>query len=213
MPLVVELRSVSKHYGPRRALDGVTLSFEEGEAVAFLGPNGAGKSTLLKIVAAQITPTSGEVSVLGSDTVRQPELVKRNVGLVGHRSFMYDELTVEENLEFYGGFFDASSEDYERVIEMTALGRWRDVKAGHLSYGLRKRSDIARALLSQPKVLVLDELFSGIDQDTADSLVKHLEARRGQTILVSSHSLERGRELCGRGVYLRAGVVEREVEL
>ena len=213
MPPVVELRSVSKHYGPRRALDGVTLSFEEGEAVAFLGPNGAGKSTLLKMVAAQITPTSGEVSVLGSDTVRQPELVKRNVGLVGHRSFMYDELTVEENLEFYGGFFDASSEDYERVIGMTALGRWRDVKAGHLSYGLRKRSDIARALLSQPKVLVLDELFSGIDQDTADSLVKHLEARRGQTILVSSHSLERVRELCGRGVYLRAGVVEKEVEL
>ncbi len=94
MPPVVELRSASKYYGPRRALDGVTLSFEEGEAVAFLGPNGAGKSTLLKIVAAQITPTSGEVSVLGSDTVRQPELVKRNVGLVGHRSFMYDELTV-----------------------------------------------------------------------------------------------------------------------
>ncbi len=213
MPAVVELRNVSKHYGPRRALDGVTLSFEEGEAVAFLGPNGAGKSTLLKMVAAQLTPTSGEISVLGSDTVRQPELVKRNVGLVGHRSFMYDELTVEENLEFYGGFFDASSEDYERVIEMTALERWRDVKAGHLSYGLRKRSDIARALLSQPKVLVLDELFSGIDQDTADSLVKHLEARRGQTILVSSHSLERVRELCGRGVYLRAGVVEKEVEL
>jgi ABC-type multidrug transport system ATPase subunit len=168
---------------------------------------------LLKIVAAQITPTSGEVSVLGSDTVRQPELVKRNVGLVGHRSFMYDELTVDENLAFYGSFFDASSEDHERVIEMTALERWRDVKAGHLSYGLRKRSDIARALLSQPKVLVLDELFSGIDQDTADSLVKHLEARRGQTILVSSHSLERVRELCGRGVYLRAGVVEKEVEL
>jgi ABC-type multidrug transport system ATPase subunit len=213
MPPVVELRSVSKHYGPRRALDGVTLSFEEGEAVAFLGPNGAGKSTLLKIVAAQITPTSGEVSVLGSDTVRQPELVKRNVGLVGHRSFMYDELTVEENLKFYGDFFDASSEDYERVVEMTALERWRDVKAGHLSYGLRKRSDIARALLSRPKVLVLDELFSGIDQDTADGLVKHLEARRGQTLLVSSHSLKRVRELCGRGVYLRAGVVEREVEL
>ena len=213
MPPVVELRNVSKHYGPRMALDGVTLSFEEGEAVAFLGPNGAGKSTLLKIVAAQITPTSGEVSVMGSDTVRQPELVKRNVGLVGHRSFMYDELTVEENLEFYGGFFDASSEDYERVIEMTALERWRGVKAGHLSYGLRKRSDIARALLSQPKVLVLDELFSGIDQDTADGLVKHLEARRGQTLLVSSHSLERVRKLCRRGVYLRAGAVEKEVEL
>ena len=213
MPASVELYNVSKQYGPRRALDGVTLSFDEGEAVAFLGPNGAGKSTLLKIVAAQITPTGGEARVLGSDTVRQPELVKRDVGLVGHRSFMYDELTVEENLEFYGAFFGASHEDYERVIEMTALERWRDVKAGHLSFGLRKRSDIARALLSRPKVLVLDELFSGIDQDTSDGLVRHLEARRSQTLLVSSHSLERVRELCGRGVYLRAGVVEREVDL
>jgi len=151
--------------------------------------------------------------VLGSDTVRQPELVKRDVGLVGHRSFMYDELTVEENLEFYGGFFGASPEDYERVIETTALERWRDVKAGHLSYGLRKRSDIARALLSRPRVLVLDELFSGIDEDTSDGLVRYLEARSGQTLLVSSHSLERVRSLCGRGVYLRAGIVEREVDL
>ena len=213
MPGAVELRDVSKHYGPRRALDGVTLSFDEGEAVAFLGPNGAGKSTLLKIVAAQITPTGGEVTVLGSDVVRQPEAVKREVGLVGHRSFMYDELTVQENLEFYGGFFDASPEDYERVIETTSLERWRDVKAGHLSYGLRKRSDIARALLSRPRVLVLDELFSGIDKDTSVGLVRHLEARSGQTLLVSSHSLERVRELCVRGVYLRSGVVEREVEL
>ena len=213
MPAAVELRDVSKHYGPRRALDGVTLSFDEGEAVAFLGPNGAGKSTLLKIVAAQITPTGGEVTVLGSDVVRQPEAVKREVGLVGHRSFMYDELTVQENLEFYGGFFDASPEDYERVIETTSLERWRDVKAGHLSYGLRKRSDIARALLSRPRVLVLDELFSGIDKDTSVGLVRHLEARSGQTLLVSSHSLERVRELCVRGVYLRSGVVEREVEL
>lgn len=209
----VELSDVSKHFGPIRALDGVTLSFDEGEAVAFLGPNGAGKSTLLKIVAAQIMPTSGEAKVLGFDTASQPELVKRNVGLVGHGSFMYDELTVEENLKFYGGFFDSSPEDHERVIETTALERWRDVKAGHLSFGLRKRSDIARALLSKPKVLVLDELFSGLDQDAADGLVKHLKARRGQTLLVSSHSLERVRMLCERGVYIRAGVVEKDVGL
>ncbi len=209
----VELSEVSKHFGPIKALDGVTLSFDEGEAVAFLGPNGAGKSTLLKIVAAQIMPTSGEAKVLGFDTVRQPELVKRNVGLVGHGSFMYDELTVEENLKFYGGFFDVSPEDYERVLETTALKRWRDIKASHLSYGLRKRSDIARALLSKPKVLVLDELFSGLDQDAVDGLVKHLKVRRGQTLLVSSHSLERVRKLCERGVYLRAGVVEKDVEI
>lgn len=213
MSQAVQLQGVTKNYGLLPALRSIDLEVSLGESVAFLGPNGAGKSTLLKIVAGQISPSSGLVRVMGCDVQKNPEEVKSLVGLVGHRSFMYDELTVDENLEFYGGFFDASSEDYERVIEMTALGRWRDVKAGHLSYGLRKRSDIARALLSQPKVLVLDELFSGIDQDTAESLVKHLKARRGQTLLVSSHSLERVTELCGRGVYLRAGIVEKEVEL
>lgn len=213
MPSVVELRNVAKHYGPIRALDGVTLSFDKGEAVVFFGPNGAGKSTLLKIVAAQITPTSGEAKVLGFNTVQQPELVKRNVGLVGHRSFMYDELTVEENLWFYGGFFNVTLEDLERVVEMTNLQRWRNVKVGHLSHGLRKRSDIARALLSDPAVLVLDELFSGLDQDSADSIVKHLKEHRGQTLLVSSHSLERVRQLCDKGVYIRAGRVEKEVDL
>jgi len=213
MPSVVELSNVAKHYGPIRALDGVTLSFDKGEAVVFLGPNGAGKSTLLKIVAAQITPTAGEAKVLGFDTAQQPEHVKRNVGFVGHRSFMYDELTVEENLWFYGGFFDATHEDLERVIEMTKLQRWRNVKVSHLSYGLRKRSDIARALLSDPKVLVLDELFSGLDQESAESLVKHLKGHRGQALLVSSHSLERVRQLCDRGVYIKAGRVEKEVDL
>lgn len=209
----VELSAISKHFGPIRALNGVTLSFEEGEAVAFLGPNGAGKSTLLKIVAAQIMPTSGEAKVLGFDTISQPEFVKRNVGFVGHGSFMYDELTVAENLKFYGSFFNASPEDHDKVIETTSLERWRDVKAGHLSFGLRKRSDIARALLSNPKVLVLDELFSGLDQDASDGLVKYLKTRRGQTLLVSSHSLERVKKLCERGVYIRAGTVEKDVGL
>jgi heme exporter protein A len=208
----IELNKVSKHFGSTRALDGVTMSFDEGEAVAFLGPNGAGKSTLLKIVAAQIMPTSGEVKVLGFDTAGQPELVKRNVGLVGHGSFMYDELTVEENLKFYGSFFNASPEDHNRVIETTGLERWRDVKAGHLSFGLRKRSDIARAMLGNPKVLVLDELFSGLDQNAAHSLVEHLKARRGHILLVSSHSLDQVRKLCERGIYIRAGVVEKDVE-
>ena len=213
MPPVVELLNVSKHYGAVRALDGVTIDFEAGEAIAFLGPNGAGKSTLLKIVAAQITPTGGEARVMGFDTRTQPDQVKLHVGLVGHRSFMYDELTVEENLEFYGGFFGASAEDHERVIEATNLGRWRGVKAGHLSYGLRKRSDIARALLGEPKVLVLDELFSGIDQESSEGLVKHLGEHRGQTLLVSSHSPERVRRLCDKGIYVRAGRIEREVDL
>jgi ABC-type multidrug transport system ATPase subunit len=213
MPPAVELLNVSKSFGAIKALREVTLELEEGEAVAFLGPNGAGKSTLLKIVATQLSPTAGTVKVLGSDVSKEPEAVKRSVGMVGHGSFLYDELTVEENLEFYGGFFDATHDDLDRVLETTDLKRWRMVKAGHLSFGLRKRSDIARALLGSPKVLVLDELFSGLDREASDSLVGHLKGAREQTLLVSSHSLERLRELCDRGIYLRGGRIERDVEL
>jgi ABC-type multidrug transport system ATPase subunit len=209
----VELRNVNKSFGTIRALDDVSLKIEQGETVAFLGPNGAGKSTILKIISAQLNPTSGDVRVFGFDVSKSPEMVKRNVGVVGHRSFLYDELTVQENLEFYGGFFKTTPKDYERVIDITNLTRWRDIKAGHLSFGLRKRSDIARALLGRPSILVLDEMFSGLDVEASGALVKHLMAMEGQTLLVSSHSLEQVKMLCERGVYLRGGSLDRDVAL
>jgi ABC-type multidrug transport system ATPase subunit len=211
MPPVIELLNVSKKFGFLKALENISLSFDEGETVALLGPNGAGKSTLLKIIAAQITLSEGKTSVLGFDVVKQAEQVKRNVGFVGHRSFMYDELSIEENLEFYGGFFGATLKDLNRVIETTNLTRWRNVKVSHLSHGLRKRSDIARALLGNPKILVLDELFSGLDKESTEGLIDHLSERQDQTLLVSSHSIERVSKLCRRGIYLRTGHVEREV--
>ena len=210
---VVELSNVSKKYGPIQALEDITINFNEGETVAFLGSNGAGKSTILKIIAAQITPTEGEVKVLGYDTKKESEQVKKNVGLVGHRSFMYDELTIEENLEFYGGFIDSEREDRDNVIKLTDLSRWRNVKVGHLSYGLRKRSDIARALLGDPRLLVFDELFSGLDVDSVDSIIRHLREYDSQTLLVSSHSEDLIKKLCEKAVYLKSGFIEKVVEL
>lgn len=213
MPSAVELLNVSKSFGTIKALKDVTLELGEGEAVAFLGPNGAGKSTLLKIVASQLLPSSGTVRVLGNDVREEPESVKRCVGMVGHGSFLYNELTVEENLKFYGSFFDATQDDLEQILDTTDLKRWRMVKAGHLSFGLRKRSDIARALLGNPSILVLDELFSGLDKESSDSLVEHLKEVQRQTLLVSAHSLERVRKLCDRQVLLMGGKVMRDAEL
>lgn len=214
MSKAVELLNVSKAFGAVKALDEINLGFGKGEVVAFLGPNGAGKSTLLRIVSAQIMPTAGTVKVFGVDALREPEEVKRNVGFVGHRSFLYDELTVEENLSFYGSFLEATSEDLDRVIRIADIDRWRGVKAGHLSYGLKKRSDIARALLGNPGVLVLDELFSGLDVEISGRLVKYfLSDQRERTILVSSHSMAQVREFCSRGVHLMRGRIERDVGL
>ncbi|MFQ6054026.1 MAG: ABC transporter ATP-binding protein [Candidatus Bathyarchaeia archaeon] len=213
MHAAVELLNVTKRYGPLTALREITLSVEQGEAVAFLGPNGAGKTTLLRIIAGQTTPTSGQIKVLDLDAGQELEAVKRNVGLVGHRSFLYDELTVEENLLFYGRFFDATRDDLERVLDLTNLRRWSGVRAKHLSFGLRKRADIARAMIGDPRVLVLDELFSGLDREACGTLLEHLKERTGRTILVSSHSLEWTGKLCGRGVFLQGGSIVRDVPL
>jgi ABC-type multidrug transport system ATPase subunit len=212
MSQAVQLQGVTKNYGLIPALRDINIEVGLCDTVAFLGPNGAGKSTLLKIVAGQISPSSGLVHVMGCDVQKSPEEVKSLVGLVGHRSFMYDELTVDENLRFYGKFYAADPEDFDRVIEMTAMERWRNTKARHLSFGLRKRADIARAMLGNPRVLVLDELFSGLDVDASELLVKHLKSNRNAAILISSHSLDWAKRLCGRGVFLRNGAIEKDVE-
>jgi ABC-type multidrug transport system ATPase subunit len=212
MSQAVQLQGVTKNYGLIPALRNINIEVGLGDSVAFLGPNGAGKSTLLKIVAGQISPSLGLVQVMGCDVQKSPEQVKSLVGLVGHRSFMYDELTVDENLRFYGKFYAAAPEDFDRVIDMTAMERWRNTKARHLSFGLRKRADIARAMLGNPRVLVLDELFSGLDVDASELLVKHLKSNQDASILISSHSLDWAKRLCKRGIFLRNGAIEKDVE-
>ncbi len=211
MPPIVELREVTKDFGHIKALKGVTLNFSAGEKVSLLGPNGAGKSTLLKIVATQMVPSSGSVTVLGYDAVKEREEIKRRVGVVGHRSFLYDELTLRENLEFYGSFLGSDQDEIVDVIGVTGLERWSEVKAGHLSYGLRKRGDISRALLGKPRLLLLDEFFSGLDRETSEALAQHLGEMKEQTIIISSHSTEMVRGFCDRTVHLRGGLVEGDV--
>ncbi len=208
MSPIVELREVTKDFGHIKALKGVTLDFAAGEKVSLLGPNGAGKSTLLKIVATQMAPSSGSVKVLGYDAVEEREEIKKRVGVVGHRSFLYDELTLEENLMFYGSFLGSDHDEVVKVISVTGLERWSGVKAGHLSYGLRKRGDISRALLGEPSLLLLDEFFSGLDGETSEALARYLGEMKGRTIILSSHTPERVRGLCDRTVRLRGGLVE-----
>jgi ABC-type multidrug transport system ATPase subunit len=207
---IVELWEVTKDFGHIKALRGISLSFEEGEKVSLLGPNGAGKSTLLKIVATQMAPSSGSVTVLGFDAVEEREEIKKRVGVVGHRSFLYDELTLEENLEFYGSFLGSGRDEIINAMGVTGLEEWSDVKAGRLSYGLRKRGDISRALLGEPRLLLLDEFFSGLDRETSDALAHYLGEMKEQTIIISSHTPEMVQGLCDRTVRLRGGLVEED---
>ena len=210
---VVKVVDLTKNFGHIKALRGVSLNFSKGQKTSLLGPNGAGKSTLLRIIATQMRPSSGEVYVMGKDAISNREKAKENIGVVGHRSFLYDELTVLENLQFYGSFIDAKDSEFDRVLKVTDIERWKDTKTGHLSYGLRKRGDISRALLGDPTILLLDEFFAGLDQETSSALATYMDGLKDQTIITTSHTPDLINSFCHRSIHIRNGLIEKEVQL
>ena len=212
MDPIIILKNIQKKYGQVAALKEISFSINQGEKVILTGPNGAGKSTLLKILSVQISPSSGSLIINGVDALKNALDVKRTVSLVGHRSFLYDELTVDENLRFYGGFYKIKEEDLSKVVEITNLKQKLGTRVGYLSYGYKKRVDIARALLAKPKVLTLDELFSGLDSDSSRRVLDSLKQFNG-TIILSTHTLEWASELCNREISLKEGSVERDRQL
>jgi heme exporter protein A len=211
--VAVEIIEVSKRYGYLHALKSVSLEIEEGEFLAFSGPNGAGKTTLLKIIATHISPSSGRVKISGEDAFKNGGKIRRKIGLVTHESYLYDELTVRENLLFYAKLFSVEEKDFLDIIEFLGLKRWYNVQAKQLSHGLRKRADIVRALIHNPDLILLDEPFAGLDMKTCDILVSYFGSQKGKgkTLLISSHSLELAKKICEKGILLDKGKIIEEI--
>ena len=209
----IEVIDVSKRYGDVYALKSVSLEMDEGECVALLGSNGAGKTTLLKIIATHTVPSAGGVKILGEDIFKNDGTIRRKIGLVTHDSYLYDELTIQENLQFYAQFFVGNGEKIRLdLIEFLGLKRWYNVPVKQLSYGLRKRADIGRALLHNPDVILLDEPFAGLDITTCDLLVQYFEEQKEKqkTLVLSSHSVEWIKKICDRKVVLKKGKIVDE---
>jgi heme ABC exporter ATP-binding subunit CcmA len=169
---------IARSFGPARVLRGVDLVVEPGSLHLILGPNGAGKTTLLRILAGLTRPSAGSVTVDGKALRESPGL-RRRIGLLSHQSFLYDDLTPLENLEFAARLYDLASprDAARRAIESVGLADRMDDPVRRLSRGMVQRVAIARALLHEPEVLLLDEPFTGLDPRAAERLLELLSAR------------------------------------
>lgn len=194
----LSISDLRKSYGGLEALRGVNLELQRGEFLCLFGPNGAGKSTLLKIMATLLRPTAGQIRVLDYDLREQPEEYRSQLGMVSHQSFLYQDLTALENLEFYAALYGVN-QPRERALELLGqvnLTDRADMLAANLSRGMQQRLTIARALVNDPALLLLDEPYTGLDEHAASVLRDQLQMLHGRkrTIVMVTHNLRRGME-------------------
>jgi ABC-2 type transport system ATP-binding protein len=195
--MIVRVEALSKRYGRTVALDGVSLEIKPNELFALLGPNGAGKTTLIHILCTILRPDSGVVTLAGFDVVRQPLKARRHLGVVFQEPSVDDRLTVFENLNFHGLIYQVPAAIRRRRIDellhLVELEDWRHALVRSLSSGMKRRVEIARALIHDSAVLILDEPTSGLDAQSRERIwtyLMRLRQERALTIIVTTHYIE-----------------------
>ena len=209
---MITARSLAKHYGDFPALDGVTFDLDDARILGVIGHNGAGKTTLLKIMAGLITPTAGSLEIDGIDVVRRPADLKRNLGYLPEESRLYETMTTDAYLAFFGEIYGMSKaairarrDDLLLELALDPDGK----KIGELSKGMKRKVAIARSLMHDPGLLVYDEPTSGLDPMTSRSVLDYVKGlrERGKTVIFSAHNLFQVEEACDRVLILRRGRV------
>lgn len=206
----IEIRGLTKTYGPQVVLRDLDLTVPWGEFLTIFGPNGSGKTTLIKVLATLSRPSRGEIRVAGFGLKESSAAIRRNIGVVTHQPLLYGHLTTYENLKFYGRMFGLShvEERVERAAEMMGLGPILGRRVGTLSHGMQKRASLARAILHDPPILLLDEPETGLDQDALEMLKELVTGERGlRTVVMATHNLERGLALGNRVAILAGGKI------
>jgi len=206
---VVGAEGLTKRFGPRLALDGIDLEVHEGESVALFGPNGAGKTTLVRILCMALRPTTGRVRIAGLDPRKDDLEIRRRIGLISHQSFLYDDLTARQNLEFFSrlhGVPDPAARSDE-LLRRFELETRADDAVVTFSRGMQQRVSLARSLVHEPPIVFLDEPFTGLDPYAAEMLRETLEVLRDQrrTLVLVTHDLRQGLELSDRWLMLSRG--------
>ena len=211
MESIIEIRSVSKNFGDFRALNNISLNIEQGTIFGLLGPNGAGKSTLINILSCQTRPSSGSVYISGLDVVSDKKDVLSIIGVVPQENSFYDELTVAENLRYFGSLYGVAAIDIKkrshRILEMLQLTEKKGSRASTLSGGMKTRLNIACALIHKPEVLILDEPSVGLDPVSRKALWNTIRQvnSEGTTILITTHYMDEADLLSDRILIMHRG--------
>ena len=213
---LISARGLTKRYGDFTAVDAIDFDVAKGESFGLLGPNGAGKSTTMRIIAATSQRTSGIITILGRDPEEHGPQIRAHLGVVPQQDNLDTELTVTENLFIYGRYFGLSKKfirtKIEELLEFAQLEEKRDVKVDALSGGMKRRLTIARALVSEPDILMLDEPTTGLDPQARHILWDRLFRLKelGVTLVITTHFMDEAEQLCDRLVVMDKGKIMAE---
>jgi len=213
--IAIKVDQLTKRFGDFVAVDHVSFEVHRGRILGFLGPNGAGKSTTIRMLCGILPPSSGTATVRGIDVVENPEGVKEKLGYMSQKFSLYEDLTVTQNINFYGGVYllprKKLAERRSWVIELAGLSGKENMLAGNLSVGVRQRLALGCALLHEPPILLLDEPTSGVDPISRRSFwdLIHSVAEAGHTVLVTTHYMDEA-EYCDSLVLINRGRIVAE---
>ncbi|HLN19027.1 MAG TPA: ATP-binding cassette domain-containing protein, partial [Patescibacteria group bacterium] len=202
---IIEVKNLVKRFDDFIAVNGISFDVRQGEIFAFLGPNGAGKSTTIKILTTLLTKTDGEIKLNGFDPTDDPEEVRRSFGIVFQDPSLDDELTAWENLEFHGVLYNVPKkirrEKIKKFLEFVELWERKDDLVKEFSGGMKRRLEIARGFLHNPKILFLDEPTLGLDPQTRNHIwnyIKELNKNEGMTVFFTTHYMEEADKMADR---------------
>jgi heme exporter protein A len=212
----VAVDDVSRHFGRRRAISRISFRAHAGAILGLLGPNGAGKSTLLALLGTLLRPTNGTIRYGTIDREAHGSALRRRIGVLGHDLYLYPELTARENLSFFAALYGARdpAAAADAALARSALTDRADDPLGSFSRGMRQRVALERALIHDPRLVLLDEPFTGLDEASAGALLGRLRALRasGAIVIVATHDLDLAEGLLDHAVFLRDGRVAQTIE-
>lgn len=211
---MIEVEGLTKSFGSHAAVKGIHFEVRPGEVVGLLGPNGAGKTTTLRMLATTLKPSSGTARVAGYDVVRQPEKVRASIGVLPTEPGLYGRLTAEENLRFFGRLAGLSGAELEsridRLLTWLGMNEHRKRRTEGFSKGMRQKIALARSILHEPPVLILDEPTTGLDVASARTIIDFIRESKaaGRSVLFSSHYLVEAERVCDRIAIIADGQIK-----